>query len=63
MHNVYTYIYTRICMWQIHIVNTTTHGLKAVIAGVLTFGILGLKESQFEGGIQGKYFASVTCIF
>lgn len=27
-----------------------------------TFEILGLKESHFEGEIQAKFFALVTCI-
>lgn len=47
----------------IHIVNTTTHSLKKGLAGGLTFEILGLKESHFEGESQAKFFASVTCMF
>lgn len=63
--HIYTHMCTHTCIytWQIYIVNTTARGLKKGPAGGLTLGTLELKESNFEGGIQGKYFASVTYIF
>lgn len=63
MNDVCT-LYIHMYMYMIiHIVNTTTHGLKKELAGGLTFEILGLKESHFEGENQAKFFASVTCMF